>query len=299
MASKKKVNSNNEKNVQVKFSMTQKHAIEAGTSTRKRLVSVAKKASSREIVKSKFPHTYIYSPPGLGKTYTVERSLEASGIDFHTVSGNISMFAFGIALAGIRHRAGLNKPIVIVVDDCDELFKNEKNINIMKNVLAGLKTYDYEQSLQGQWKNLSPVQQDAILAFSDDTKSGFSVPTDKFIFIFTSNFKLPTDDDVLAARKKLNGKANKLSHLNAIRSRCRPADFDLTDSEQWGWIVDVVLNENCVSLSKNDKMVLLDWMYNNWENMSERSIRTAEKMAETMQEDPEGYRDSWEIDYLK
>lgn len=295
----KKVVSNKQTNAQINFSMTQKHAIEAGTSIRKRLVTVAKKASSRETVKSKFPHTYIYSPPGLGKTFTVERELEKSRINYHTVSGNYSMFAFGIGLATIRYKQGENTPVVIVVDDCDEILKNEKNINVMKNVLAGHKVYEYEQSLQSQWKNLSPLQQEAILAFSDDTKMGFTVPTDKFIFIFTSNFKLPTDDDVLNARKKLNGKANKLSHLNAIRSRCRPADFDLTDSEQWGWIVDVVMNEDCVNLSKNNKMILLDWMYNNWENMSERSIRTAEKMAETMLEDSIGYRDSWEIDYLK
>jgi hypothetical protein len=40
-------------------------------------------------------------------------------------------------------------------------------------------------------------------------------------------------------------------------------------------------------------------MYNNWDNMTERSIRTAEKMADIMVEDPTGYRDSWEIDFLK
>ena len=40
-------------------------------------------------------------------------------------------------------------------------------------------------------------------------------------------------------------------------------------------------------------------MFSNWDNMNERSIRTVEKMAETMIEDPTGYKDSWEIDYLK
>jgi hypothetical protein len=32
--------------------------------------------------------------------------------------------------------------------------------------------------------------------------------------------------------------------------------------------------------------------------MNERSIRTAEKMAEVIVDDPTGYRDTWEIDYL-
>ena len=128
---------------------------------------------------------------------------------------------------------------------------------------------------------------------------GFEVPTGNFIFIFTSNFKLPTDDDVKIAREKGLQKAVLLGHLNAIKSRCKPADFDLNDNEMWGWIADVTLNEDCVLLSKEDKMVLLDWMFSNWDNMNERSIRTVEKMAETMIEDPTGYRDSWEIDYLK
>lgn len=287
------------KESQITFSLTQKHAMEIGASIRNRLVTVAKRAASKETLKAKFPHTYIYSPPGLGKTFTVEKQLNTSGMQNYTISGNVSMFAFGISLAVIRYNSTNDKPIVIVVDDCDEILKNETNINIMKNILSGNKVYDYQMSLQSQWKGLSATQQEAILAHSSSNKLGFTVPTDNFVFVFTSNFKLPTDDDVKNAREKMQAKANKMAHLNAIRSRCRPADFDLTDSEQWGWIADVVMNENCVDLSHNEKVILLDWMYNNWENMNERSIRTAEKMAESMIEDPTGYRDSWEIDYLK
>ena len=287
------------KESQITFSLTQKHAMEIGASIRSRLVTVAKRAASKETLKAKFPHTYIYSPPGLGKTFTVEKQLNISGMQNYTISGNVSMFAFGISLAVIRYNSMNDKPIIIVVDDCDEILKNETNINIMKNILSGNKVYDYQMSLQSQWKGLSSTQQEAILAHSSSNKLGFTVPTDNFIFVFTSNFKLPTDDDVKNARDKMQAKANKMAHLNAIRSRCRPADFDLTDNEQWGWIADVVMNENCVELSHNEEVILLDWMYNNWDNMNERSIRTAEKMAECMIEDPTGYRDSWEIDYLK
>jgi hypothetical protein len=127
---------------------------------------------------------------------------------------------------------------------------------------------------------------------------GFLVPMERFVFIFTSNFKLPTDDEVQDARERGLQRANMKAHLNAIRSRCKPADFDLTKDEQWGWIADVIMNENCIDLSEEDKMALLDWMDNNWDRMNERSIRTAEKMAEVIVDDPTGYRDTWEIDYL-
>jgi hypothetical protein len=208
------------------------------------------------------------------------------------------MFAFGVKLAVINHIVPKDKPFVIIVDDCDEILKNEQNVNIMKNVLSGHRVYQYEKSLQSQWSNLSEPQQEAITAHSSDQQMGFIVPMERFVFIFTSNFKLPTDDEVQDARERGLQRANMKAHLNAIRSRCKPADFDLTKDEQWGWIADVIMNENCIDLSEDDKMALLDWMDNNWDRMNERSIRTAEKMAEVIVDDPTGYRDTWEIDYL-
>ena len=67
------------------------------------------------------------------------------------VSGNISMFAFGMSLACIRYQYG-DKAVVILVDDCDEIFKTALNVNIMKNVLDGARVYSYEKSLQSQVK---------------------------------------------------------------------------------------------------------------------------------------------------
>ena len=282
----------------IQFSRTQKQAIDNGRAKRNRLKKLAEKAAKSSIVAS-YPHTYIFSPPGLGKTFTVNKALTESKVKHFTISGNISMFSFGISLAVINHTNKSKKPIVIVVDDCDEILKNSQNINIMKNVLSGNKVYSYEKSLQSQWNNLSELQQEAIEAHSSPMRMGFEVPTDNMIFIFTSNFKLPTDDDVKVAREKGQQKAILLGHLNAIKSRCKPADFDLDSEEMWGWIADTILTEDCLDIEKEDKLILLDWMYNNWEDMNERSIRTAEKMAETMIDDPTGYRDSWEIDYLK
>jgi hypothetical protein len=279
------------------FTRRQQLNIELGGAKRKRLVEQAEKAAGASL-NSKFPHTYIYSPPGLGKTFSVERAVKETGIDYEVISGNQSMFAFGVKLAVINNIVPKDKPFVIIVDDCDEILKNEQNVNIMKNVLSGHRVYQYEKSLQSQWGNLSEPQQEAISAHSSDNQMGFLVPMERFVFIFTSNFKLPTDDEVQDARERGLQRANMKAHLNAIRSRCKPADFDLTKDEQWGWIADVIINENCVDLSEEDKMALLDWMDVYWDRMNERSIRTAEKMAEVIVDDPTGYRDTWEIDYL-
>lgn len=285
----------------IKFSTKQHQAMANGALKRQRLKKIAQKASNPK-TSADYPHTYIFSPPGLGKTHTVNESIAQTGVPFQEVSGNISMFAFGVSLAVIDELYPKGQRVVINVDDCDEILKNETNCNIMKNVLAGSKTYKYEKSLQSQLKNMTDIQQQAIESHSSPDKMGFEVPCERFVFIFTSNFKLPTDDEVREAREKGLQKAVLMGHRNAIRSRCQTNDFDLSWEEQWGWISDVILNEDCVDnklSTVDEKMLLLDWMYNNWDQMTERSIRTAEKMADIMLEDPTGYRDSWEIDFLK
>ena len=48
------------------------------------------------------------------------------------------------------------------------------------------------------------------------------------------------------------------------------------------------------------KIFLLQWMWTNWNNMTETSIRTAQKMADILVDEGEtGIQDAWEIDFLK
>lgn len=284
-----------------RFGMNQMDALERGKAHRSRLKQLVEKIS---LVKEgdKYPHLYFFSPPGLGKTYTVLNYLKDSKIRYIQVSGNVSMFAFGIQLAVINYLNPDSENIVIFVDDCDEILKNEPNCNTMKNVLDGSKVFTYEKSLSSQWNNLSSIQQEAITHFQEEGKMGFTVPTDNLVFVFTSNFKLPMDDEVQAAREKGLSKSVLLSHRNAIRSRCRVSDFDLTIAEQWGWIADVVMNTNCLDYYKMtmmQKQIILDFLWYNWEFLTERSIRLVEKMADTMKEYQDNYKLFWEIDFLK
>jgi mRNA-degrading endonuclease HigB of HigAB toxin-antitoxin module len=196
----------------------QREALEKGKLNRVRLRQLVENIS---ITKegNRYPHTYFFSPPGLGKTFAVKNHLISSNTKYIQVSGNVSMFAFGIQLAVINY---LNPH-----RECDEIFKTEVNCNTMKNVLDGDRVFTYEKSLSSQWSNLSVIQQEAILNFQGKGRMGFSVPTDNMVFVFTSNFKLPIDDDVRIAREKGQSKSVILAHKNAIRSRCRVADFDL------------------------------------------------------------------------
>ncbi len=283
------------------FSLKQLNAIEKGRYKREwMLLSIQNITSFNK--DDKYSNLYIYSPPGLGKTYSVNQYLKNSTLNFIKVSGNTSMFAFGIQLAVINYLNPERLPIIVHVDDCDEIFKNEQNCNAMKKILDEDKSFVYEKSLSSQWSNLSEVQQAAIEHFGEDGKMGFVVPTDNMRFIFTSNFQLPNDDEVSNARKKSKSKATLLSHLNAIRSRCKVTDFELTKDEHWGWLSDVIMNTDCLTpldVTEDEKVVILDYVYYNWSYLTERSVRLVEKMTFTMRQFPETYKRVWDISHLK
>ena len=283
------------------FNQKQLDAILKGKQKRERMVLLVSNITNLH-QEEKYSNLYIYSPPGLGKTFTVTAFLNKSELDHVSVSGNTSLFAFGIQLAVINYLNQEMLPVVISVDDCDEIFKNDQNCNAMKKVLDAEKKFIYEKSLASQWNNMSDIQREAIEHFREEGKMGFVVPTHNMRFIFASNFQLPIDDEVAEARKKNKGKAILLAHRNAIRSRCKVGDFDLTPQEHWGWIADVVMNEECLmdeEISISEKEIILDFLWKNWAYLKERSIRLIEKMALTMRQFPDTFKRVWEIDYLK
>jgi len=285
----------------IEFNQNQLDALKNGRMKRERMRLLIENITQLH-QSEKYSNLYIYSPPGLGKTYTVTKYLDESNISYCPVSGNTSLFAFGIQLAVINYRNQEMLPMIVYVDDCDEIFKNEQNCNTMKKVLDADKKFVYEKSLQSQWGNLSQEQRDAITYFGDDGKMGFVVPTHNMRFIFTSNFQLPFDDEVAESRKKSKNKSVLLAHRNAIRSRCKVGDFELSTHEHWGWIADVILDEHCLAdynVTLEEKEVILKFLWNNWSYLTERSIRLVEKMVITMRVFHESYEQVWKIDYLK
>lgn len=277
----------------------QLNALEQGMRIRKRIETIVKRGIDTPF-DSKFPHTYLFSLPGFGKTHTVDKLLKESNYEHINVTGSTSMFAFGVQLAVINHLVPKGENIIIAVDDCDGILKNEENCNIMKNVLGGFKHFAYEKNLASQIATLSETQQEAIEAHKDPTRMGFVVPTDRFKFIFTSNFPLPSADDVKDLRDKGGAKNMLQVHRNAIRDRVKYSDIHMSWSEQWGLVADVLINHlNPSHATQEVKQNILDWTYQNWNNMTERSIRTVEKMLDTVLESPFDYVDSWEIDYLR
>ena len=283
------------------FEINQLLSLEKGKQNRNRFLEIVEKLSTIR-TDDKYPHNFIYGFPGIGKSFEIRKHLENSGIRHVMITGNVSMFAFGVQLAVINYLNPHQERVIVFCDDVDTLVATESSCNILKSALHGPKLYTYEKSLQSKWSNLSELQKEAIRHHQEDGKMGFQVPTSCMSFIIVSNIQLPTDDEVRTAREKNKSKSSLLAHKNAIRSRCMVQDFSLSNAELWGWIADVVLNTDCLNeqnLTNEEKQVILNFLWENWIYLTERSIRLIEKMTIIMKQYPMTYKSVWEIDFLK
>jgi hypothetical protein len=277
-----------------KFTSDMIKFLELGSKNRKRLSILGTKISNFD-TNDEYNHSYIYSVPGLGKTHMVNESMSKNGINYVTISGNVSMFAFGVQLALINYMCP-DEVTVVSVDDCNEILKDTSNINIIKNILEGNRQFHYQKMLGGLINQLDELQQKAIQHHVVEGTTGFVVPTNKMVFVFTANERLPYDDEVNGKKVK-----DRMIHLNAIRNRCRVYDFVMDPLIQWGWISDVILNvvPPVAKVPTKIKEECCEFMYKNWNNMKTKSIRTAKMMCEDYINNKEDYQFIWESEYLK
>lgn len=280
-----------------KFSTRQLQALEAGKIRRKQLIKAAQTFAKADLSMD-YPHSYIYSLGGLGKTYNVNKAVKDMNVPFTVVSGKASAWGFALQLACIVHKKPKGIPFRIIVDDCDSILANDF-INILKNMLEGEKSLKYTQQIHDHLLD-TPEKKAAYNHFKKSV--GFEVPCDELIFIFTSNFKLPTSNEAQAAEAKNTGtKGNqRVINLNAIRTRCKPKDIIFAnDQEWWGWLADAVINDGSIShlITKDEEIELLKWMWDNWSRLSGRCLRTVNQLADIMKWE-EDYIDTWECDYI-
>lgn len=283
------------------FGMSKNEALDLGGQNRLRFLQIVSKLQQLRD-NDNYPHKFIYGYPGIGKTFEIHKHLDSSGLNYVMLTGNLSMFALGVQLAVINYLNPNQERVIVFCDDVDTLVATESSCNQLKSALHGPRKFTYEKSLQSQWSSLSEIQKESLKHHQEEGKLGFTVDCKTMSFILVSNIQLPTDDEVRIAREKGKGKASLLAHKNAIRSRCMVQDFSLTNAELWGWIADVVLRTDCLKqfeLNQDEKFIMLNFIWDNWEQLTERSIRLIEKMATLKKEYPDTFQTVWEIDFLK
>lgn len=286
------------------FTAAQKALIATGedhSNTLAEWVGDAIKANSRKVVAKR--HWYIQSPPGLGKTYTVQNAAKKNKTELVMVQGQTSLAAFVRSVAfAVYVNERINKsdrPLFFCVDDCDDLFIDKSALNVMKGVLDEERNVlSWEVDMTGQIqkyrKSESPTTKmiaDALEHYQSDGGVGVQIPTNACIFIILSNKALASDKEAKAKPK--------LMHEAAIRSRVHYRPINIQGMEFWGWAAAVILKTNILGeehkLDKRQKHILLQWMYDNWSNLPGTDLREVKSFAADMINHPNNYLERWNI----
>ena len=272
------------------FSSTQNINIEHGAEKRKRLAMTVQRVIKRP------KHTYFFTEPGYGKTFTIEQELKAAQSEWVPIKGNTSLWGFIVDLAQI---VAFKDPgsMFIFIDDCDNLLLHQDSINTLKIALADNKLV-YNKSLSAQYAQLEETQQDAIDTFRREGRNGVEIPLDDITFIWASNYKLADQGDY--TEKTTANQKQRMIHEEALRRRMHVLDVVMDKNISWGWIADCVLNSTPPSMMNatvEEKMICLDWLWAMWDSVKEHNISFVEKLYDEMVVDPDTYKTAWELDY--
>lgn len=286
------------------FDFQQTKHITAGAVWRKTFVDTVNKAVQASPSQRR-PHTFISSRPGLGKSYTTQKLLDQHNVDYLPISGHASLWNFTVQLAEIVYHLPQNQTAVIWVDDCDKIFNNETNCNMLKNMLEGHKKLSYNVDVSNNIAKLrdsNPHLVDVLESFKTGKGLGIEIDCRNLVFIFTSNIFLPDSDRVTAAEGKRE--YNQIVGQHALRDRCKTKDLIMEWQDLWGWIADVVINDGVLDaiIGAGNTQVqeeILKFMWNKWPNLKEKSVRTAEKMAEDWVDYNPDHENHWLANYVK
>lgn len=289
------------------FTLRQAELIEVGKLNTQRLkdiveVSLGVKKPAIEVKR----HTYIFSLPGAGKTFTTAMTAADNGIDVLEIRGTASIpnLARRLAFAKLHAEA---EQIVVWVDDCDTLFIDEEALNVMKGAL------DEDVNMLSWGKNInSQIQRDlnstddntrmmgeAMKHFQRPGSPGVDIPTDNVRFIITSNKDLCPPSQIIMPGKKVN---KRHMHEGALRDRVNYHEFSLNNEDSWGWVASVLMRPDCnigVDIDEGEKHLLLDFMFTNWKRLPSTSMRAVKDLAAAMKNSPTNYSTLWEMGLKK
>jgi len=204
----------------------------------------------------------VVGPPGVGKSYGVEKQLEHSGL-FDQLSGRKikyevikgAMTPIGLYCTLYKHS---DKNNVLVFDDCDSVFQDDLSLNILKAALdSGKKRRIY-------WNS------DSAMLRREGVPDMFDF---KGACIFITNLQFQ------------NLKSKKLQdHLEALQSRCHFLDLTLnTMRDRFLRIKQIYLKGELFAdydFSTEQSDEIIEFMEANQTRLREMSLRMALKIAD-------------------
>lgn len=204
--------------------------------------------------------------PGVGKTYTVESLLEASGVPHEVVRGSLS--AVNLYKLGYRmHKPGS----VIVLDDADSIFNDEEALNILKALC------DSSVNRTVSWLKDSQSLKDEEVPTSYTFDGAM-------IFISNLDFQQFVDE----------GRNKYSQHFEALMSRSLYLDLRLHNRDELAVWVSHIANEGRIFAREGIEAEvghrILDFITEHKKDLRELSIRTLLKACQLAKTQP----DTWE-----
>jgi hypothetical protein len=204
----------------------------------------------------------VVGPPGVGKSYGVEKQLEHSGL-FDKLSGRKikyevikgAMTPIGLYCTLYKHS---DKNNVLVFDDCDSVFQDDLSLNILKAALdSGKKRRIY-------WNS------DSAMLRREGVPDMFDF---KGACIFITNLQFQ------------NLKSKKLQdHLEALQSRCHFLDLTLNTMRDRFLRIKQIYRKGELfadyDFTQEQGDMVIEFMEQNQHRLREMSLRMALKIAD-------------------
>ena len=208
----------------------------------------------------------VSGPPGVGKSFGIEREVEKSGM-FDEIAGKAKRYE---VVKGAMSPIGLykilyqyhNKGDVLVFDDCDSILFDDLSLNLLKAALDSGK------------KRMIHWAVDSYALKNEGIPNSFEF---KGAAIFITNLKFE------------NVRSKKLQdHLAALQSRCHFLDLTMDTMREKLLRIKMIVNDcegtgglwEGYGFDKAKEQEILDFMFENKEYLREMSLRMGLKIGD-------------------
>jgi len=238
---------------------------------------------TRAVKKGDVKSMIVTGPPGVGKSYGVEKVLSKHDV-FATVAQDEKLKKYEV-VKGAMSAIGLysklyefsDKKCILVFDDCDSVLQDELSLNILKAAL------DSGKKRMIHWNTDSRLLRSEGVPNSFEFKGGA---------IFITNIKFE------------NVRSKKLKdHLEALESRCHYLDLTIdTEREKLLRIRQVVRDTGMLDEYEIEdwaKQEVVDFISTNAKRMRELSLRMVLKVADIRVSMPHNWKAVVEVTCMR
>ena len=222
------------------------------------------------VIKKQIRAMIITGAPGIGKTFSTDQRLHAAhqaGLVRKLSQLTGSATAIGLYLTLYDHR---EKGDVLVLDDLDAIFQDQEALNLLKGAL------DTGRTRHIAWMSASKYLRENNIPNEFDFDG-------TVLFISNLNF-----DKIISSQKKL------APHCAALINRCVYLDLGVhTNREIMLRIKHVVKTTKIMEqlgIDSDNADEILDWLYENADNLRDLSIRTIIELASYVRTSPNTWK---------